>query len=166
MSYQLPQELRTRKLDSLPEKERSIAEQLIADKFGIGEIVGAGVGYDPLDPAQDIGRPRNLITVTLSFGTGKVYRLARIISLSSQQLSSFEYEYGSGFQQHPIFIHLAKDIANEIEKLPRKINYNSIVRSVEVEMNGYRETITTIESLAQFMYAHYQHEELRYYGVS
>lgn len=39
VSYQLPEELQTRKLNSLPKKERAIADQLIADKFGIGEVV-------------------------------------------------------------------------------------------------------------------------------
>ena len=167
MNSRLPQELQTRKVASLPDDICSVVEDLILNKFDIPEVLGGDSNYDPLDPAQAIGLPHNMLVLTLSFGSGKVYRLTRIISLSMTQLHDFSREYmtfASGeFTGHPIFIELAKQTAHEIDKQTRKMN-NSLVRQIEVEMNGYRDTITTIESLAQFMYNHYRQEELQYYA--
>lgn len=39
MGYQLPQELQTTKLNSLSGDARTLADEVIAEKFGIGEVV-------------------------------------------------------------------------------------------------------------------------------
>lgn len=52
MSYQLPQELQTKKLVSLPDDIRAHAEELIANKFGIAEVMTEG-RYENRDRIQD-----------------------------------------------------------------------------------------------------------------
>ena len=160
MNSRLPQELQTRKVVSLPDDIRSVVEDLIIQKFDIPEVMGGREAYDPFDPAQDIGGPQNMLMVNLSFGTGRVYRLAQIIQLHLRKLNSFDYPGRHGYDwSHPIFVEWAKRIANEIDKVTRQNNYEGVIRDIEVEMNGYRDRITNIESLAKFIYNHYREED-------
>lgn len=162
MNSRLPQELQTRKVVSLPDDIRSVVEDLIIQKFDIPEVMGGREAYDPFDPAQDIGGPQNMLMVNLSFGTGRVYRLAQIIQLHLRELNSYDTTYRG---IHPIFTEWAKRIANEIDKVSHKNNYGGIIRDIEVEMNGYRDKITNIESLANFIYNHYRETDtLRTYA--
>ena len=157
MESRLPQRLQTKKVANLPDDIRSVVEELIIKKFDITEVMEGGRGYDPLDPAQDIGRPANMLMINLSFGTGKVFRLAQIIQLHLRELRDYNKVSYRGL--HPIFYEWAKKIANEVDKCSRDNKYEGIVRDIEVEMNGYRDRITNIESLAQFIYNHYREEE-------
>lgn len=58
MSRVLPKELRTRKLKSLPDELSKIAEELLADKFGIEEEVVPSVDDFFLDPTATTDRRR------------------------------------------------------------------------------------------------------------
>jgi len=162
MNSRLPQELQTRKVVSLPDDIRSVVEDLIIQKFDIPEVMGGREAYDPFDPAQDTGQPRNMLIINMSFGTGRIYRLAQIIPLHLRELNSYGATYGG---IPAIFIEWAKKIANEIDNVSRKNKRNGIIRDIEVEMNGYRDKITNIESLANFIYNHYRETDtLRTYA--
>ena len=94
MNSRLPQELRTRKVVSLPDDIRSVVEDLIIQKFDIPEVVGGSNDNAFFDPAQDIGGPQNMLIVNLSYETGRVYRLAQIIQLHLRELNSYGATYG------------------------------------------------------------------------
>ena len=51
---------------------------------------------------------------------------------------------------------MAKKIANEIDNVSHKNKRNGTIRDIEVEMNGYRDKITNIESLASFIFNNYR----------
>ena len=165
MSYQLPQELQTRKLNSLPEDLRAHAEELIAKKFNIGEVLDGGSrDNDFFDPSRIARPPQNAVQLTIRFSNGKLFRLVQIISSHLMGLRSYDQStmYGEPVGPRPIFIEYAKRLAEQIRAQERKYG---MARDIEAELNGYREVqISSIEHLAQFLNDHFRKERYdRYY---
>jgi len=160
VSYQLPAELRTKKLDSLPEKEQAIAEELIASKFGVGEIMSEG-RYENRDRIQDpFSLPNNLLQITVFFNRGYQYRLHLPLSasiLSNEQQENLRwYSESSAYDDRKA--NIAYETVRRVEhELKRYLSTSDGrtrggIKHIEVEFNGFRAVINSLEDIGKIIY--------------
>lgn len=151
MAYQLPPELQTRKLNSLPEKERTIADELIAKKFGFGEVL-TGYVREESDFLEATMPMRNCLKIFLKLRGNRSFNFVMQLDtlMQSQLMRTTRLISSSGLSSQ--CIELAKLIDNQMSRrmwderiLAGDIEY------MEVELNGYRDKITNFESLARFI---------------
>lgn len=138
MSYLLPQEVQTKKLASLPDDLHVHAVELIAKKFGIAEIVEKNSAFRP-SSSEDIDLSRNILEINIYLGSGKMYRLMKMISFEIMDSNVFDNYIDS--------------INRELCELA--IRNNDFVERIEVEMNGKRDKTPTLRGLKNFITNHY-----------
>lgn len=160
MSYQLPQELRTSKLDNLPDGVREVAEELIAKKFDIAEVVKEGRYKDLSRPQDPFSLPNNLLQLTVSFRRGYKYRLhlPLLVPMARQerQTNSTTY-YGEptwDSYKEDIVYETVRKVEDELQRYLSTPQGRSCgqVDFIEVEINGYRQVIREMKEIARIVY--------------
>lgn len=160
MSYQLPQELQTKKLNSLPDDLRAAAEELVAKKFGIAEIMSEG-RYENKDRIQDpFSLPNNMIQLVVFFDRGYQYRFH--LPLAASALSDYPQTSSSTYYGEPARDRYKEDLAHEVIRRTedhlhrylssREARAKGRVRHIEVEMNGYRQVINSLDEIGRIIY--------------
>lgn len=160
MSYQLPQELQTKKLASLPDDIRGYAEELIAKKFDIAEVVKEGRYQDLSRPQDPFSLPNNLLQLTVSFRRGYKYRLhlPLLISIArhERQTDSTTY-YGEPTRdsyREDIVYETVRKVEDELQRYlstPQGRSRGQI-DFIELEINGYRQVIREMKEIARIVY--------------
>ena len=162
MSYQLPQVLRTSKLESLPEDLKSIAEELVAKKFGIPEVIKEGRYYDE-DNIQDPFRmPYNLIEITAYTRLG-TYRLNMPLAIDSMCMERQE-DFRSETVRYRIDKYRLQELActlidkamHEFTRLMEKKGSYSRLHYFEIRMNGRTQRAVSPSDLIHFIMENYE----------
>jgi hypothetical protein len=160
VSYQLPQELQTKKLNSLPEDLRAHAEELIAKKFDIAEVVKEGRYKDSSRLQDPFALPNNLLQLTVFFRRGYKYRLhlPLLTSMNWQERQDGLPTYYGERVRDPYKEDIAYNTARKVEDELRRYLSTSKGRQygqvdyIEVEMNGYRQVIREMEEISRIVY--------------
>lgn len=160
VSFQLPPETKTSKLESLPEDARKLAEELIADKFGVAEVVeggsrdtdffGQGASVNPY--------PTNTIRGELVSHSGQRFNFITQLSPSMQWgTQGGRYKSSSGLSQLLRYIEeVVRRYVSQFEK-----QYGGFVEQITLEMNGYRQIIRTGRDIEEFLSKSYTRDSYR-----
>lgn len=148
MNSQLPQELRTSKLESLPEDARALAEDLIRKKFDVADIINGGSEGSGF--FGQFGEPtlaHNLLKLTFRLTNGATWRVMQSLDQSMiYQLSNPSTSLGAG-----IFDDLARHISEKAWRQIEKEYPDSRIISAEAEMNERREQLSSPMGLSGFL---------------
>lgn len=97
MGYQLPQELKTTKLNSLTGDAKTLAEEVVAEKFGIGEVVSSrATSTSPkfnIVGETSVNRQHTYIEMTFGSSTGRTHRMMLPLS----QYDAFSYRHKDAY---------------------------------------------------------------------
>ena len=162
MSYQLPPETKTSKLESLPEDARKLAEELIADKFGLAEVVdNGGRREDPNFFGQRVSDnpyPSNTIQGELVSHSGQRFRFITQLSPSMQWGTQGE-QYRTSSSSSQILRYIEEIIRRHVSQFEKQ--YGGFVDQIILEMNGYRQQIHTSRDIEEFASMSYRHDQYR-----
>ena len=160
MSYQLPPETKTSKLESLPEDARKLAEELIADKFGLGEVVdggsrdtdffGQGASVNPY--------PTNTIQGELVSRSGQRFRFITQLS-PSMQWGTQDGQYRSSSASSQLLRYIEETVRRYVHKFENE--YRDLIDEIILEMNGYRKIIRTSSDIEEFASRAYRQDSVR-----
>lgn len=166
MSYQLPPETKTSKLESLPEDARKLAEELIADKFGLAEVVESGGRRE--DPAffgqrgMESPYPLNTIRGELVSHSGQrfnfITQLSPSIGWENPHTTSGSYS-GTSSNLSQLLRYAEEVIRRQVSEFERR--YGGFVDQIILEMNGYRQHIRTNRDLEELFSKAYSQDQYR-----
>lgn len=169
MSYQLPQELRTPKLNNAPDDVRSIAEKLIAKKMGISEVVEGDVtegGSDFLD-RRSVGienaYPLNTIRGELVSRSGQRFNFIMQVSPSL----NWGNQSGS-YPRSSVASEVLRYIEEGVKRYVRQFEeqYRDYVADITLEMNGNRKRVTSYGDLEDLVSRSYRNNITHKYHSS
>lgn len=163
MAYQIPQELQTKKLNSLPEDLRAYAEELIAKKFNLVEVVqDMGYGYDnlALDTHYHNGLmqvsphiPANTLEIRAVAYDGKMLRLKMMLTIPIY--STYDGNEGVDYMKNQIAYETCREIASKLRhslSLDSMSSYTDYIDYFYIQMNGNGQRVKFIEEIENLIY--------------
>lgn len=162
MSYQLPPETKTSKLESLPEDARKLAEELIADKFGLAEVVSdRGKAKVPTffgPRPSDSPYQSNTLRGELVNHSGQRFNFMMQLSPLTEWGTQDELSRSSSNLSQLLSI-IEQAVKRHVSEFERR--YGGFVDQIHLEMNGYRQMIRGYRDLEMFVDKARWHESLR-----
>lgn len=148
MSYQLPQELKTTKLSSLSGDAKKIAEGLVAEKFGIGEVVSSRAsstrpGFENVG-SSTIDDLYSRLEIVFESNFGDVHRMTLPIST----YDSVQYIDKSRYVDS-----LIAKIGREIDEFRYRNDYP--IRQLRARIDRTEIVITSLAGLRDFIYENF-----------
>ena len=141
MGYQLPQEVRTEKLNNAPDDIKAIAEELIAKKLGIPEVAEGEVQKDPDFFGQTVELNMNTVRGELISHKGQRYNFVMQLSPTIEWAYPSTTSTGSwsGSSESPVVSYIREAVQRQVRDFERR--YNERADRIILELNGYRQEL-------------------------
>lgn len=169
MSYQLPQEVKTEKLNNAPDDIKAIAEALIAKKMGIPEVAEGEVQNERDFLEKEIPRPPQPLDFNTNQLRGEVVsrrgqRYNFVMSLSDsiawEQRSYGQTSSWSGSRVSPLVNHVHQAVKRYVADFERMTG--EMFDYVRLEINGHGAHVRSTDDITELLSKAYLNDAHRY----